>query len=231
MANSQPLNTVRYHSGNTPLFRAFSSLPVSMYGRTLEVPAVLRPYTTYTLWAGAPPVIRLIITLLLVYGVRVSELLRAEVRDIGACDRVYLRGAKRSLDRVILIPGISEFMTRYTVFALDQKIFGVSYAQVYGWMRRLNIVDTIEGNIKKSVTKLPRHMLADDIRREHGNATVSAALGHASKTTAEHYGNSAGPQARIAARRRGGTRKPNAAGQDSGKTTHTPKKEAGYGQD
>jgi len=131
MANSQPLNTVRYHSGNTPLFRAFSSLPVSMYGRTLEVPAVIRPYTTYTLWAGSPPVIRLIITLLLVYGVRVSELLRAEIRDIGACDRVYLRGAKRSLDRVILIPGISEFMTRYTVFALDQKIFGVSYAQVY----------------------------------------------------------------------------------------------------
>ena len=175
-------------SGTAPLLAVSKSLPHSIGRHFLpQTPnyAMVERYAPPQLF---PPPVLVAVWCLLAYGVRVSELLSAKFEQIGGADAVHLKGTKKSLDRTIYIPGITSWACSLDVMYLDAYIFGFTYAQLYGYMRRANLGHLLPKHKNVCRTHLGRHLVADRARRNGGDAAVTAALGHVKDSTQAYYG-------------------------------------------
>lgn len=172
----------------TPLLSEYSSVPNYVLQHYIELPSSLRFHVHAGAWQGLPPVIKIVVHTLATYGLRISELLSAKVCDIGTDDRIYIKGKKKSRNRTIVLKGFEELARSQYNLDIDGRIFGISYAYVYGWMKRCRAFELLPNHEKNSVTSLPRHQLAEEARRIANNDMVQDSLGHKSSRTQEHYG-------------------------------------------
>ena len=175
-------------SGTAPLLSVGNCLPHSIGRHFMQnTPnwAIVERFAPPTLF---PPPVLVAIWCLLVYGVRVSELLNAKVENINLDDAVTLAGTKKSNERTIYIPGITAWATSLDTLYLDAFIFGFSYNQLYGYCRRAGLGFLLPQHKNVTRTHLGRHIVADKARKSGGDAAVTAALGHKSNKTQLYYG-------------------------------------------
>ena len=179
---------LREASGTAPLLSVGKCLPHSIGVNFLPDTVNYAMVSRYTSPKMLPPPILIAVWCLLAYGVRVSELLSAKVEHIAANDAVHIPGTKKGNDRTIYIPGITAWARSLDITYLDAYIFGFSYAQLYGYMRRANLGHLLPGRKNVTRTHLGRHIVADNARISGGDEAVTLALGHKDRKTQIHYG-------------------------------------------
>lgn len=129
-----------------------------------------------------------LVSLMIVSGARVSEVLSIRCSDISPEGRVRVRGLKRSNDRFIETPSTREYLLYCKKTHIDPFIHYDRF-YVYRQLKSMGISQVFGDNKNASVTHLFRHLAILDMQ-EVDSSLVSAknTIGHKSIKSTEAYG-------------------------------------------
>lgn len=129
-----------------------------------------------------------ILTIQAAYGLRISEVLAIQGKDISPGGAIKIKGLKRSNDRLVAV-------TELKAWWLSQrekpgKVFdGLSRFAVYRAYKRLNIGLNLPGRKHKAVTHAFRHLVVNDLRKiATDDKEVSKFTGHRAEKNTAIYG-------------------------------------------
>lgn len=111
---------------------------------------------------------RIVILLLMAYGLRISEVLSIRESDIKPSGTIFIRGKKGSNDRLVSGLQFSEWLFKHRVsfVSLLQHRNRWFYYRLF---KRLGIYKTMTGNKNASVTHLFRYQFIHEMQEATGN--------------------------------------------------------------
>ena len=130
---------------------------------------------------------RIMLSVLLDTGARISEILRLRSVDINMNYRVSIRAAKGSSDRVVAVrpyPDVSidQFRACFNEFCDYSRFYVYRVMKAHG----LYLSNSTGGN--NSVTHAPRHLLAREVEQLSGSVEIAGkALGHKGSKSIKYY--------------------------------------------
>lgn len=125
-----------------------------------------------------PEPVKAVAALMFEHGLRISEVLRIEKRDISASGHIRIRGLKGSHSRVVLANILRKFWTTSPeyMFPLCNTY---SRFYFYRWLKKMGVYKVFGENKKYSVTHLFRHALALHFKEEFDDTQLTQQyLGH-----------------------------------------------------
>ena len=177
--HSSPVSSPLHASGNTTLYylSICNQLPSvkSLVGTTEN--------SEYTLFPG----VRLVIQLVLMYHMRISEVLDIRVKDEVKPTVFLVRARKRGVNYCIHIPVDSR--NRSILLSCDpgQRLFPFSYHWVWRCMVRAGMSMRVTTRVNRVVTHRGRFDLAGKLQRLNDISNITPLLHHKSTKTRDYY--------------------------------------------
>lgn len=143
-----------------------------------------------TCWAkemSSNPLMALTIWLMYAEGLRISEILKINGKDITRSYNIRIKSSKGSNDRLINAGLHSAFLKNYA--GKDVNIYK-DYNRFYFYreLRKRGLSYRFEGNKHSSVTHLGRHLFALDNKKiADSEMSVSKMLGHKNELNQKYY--------------------------------------------
>ena len=134
-----------------------------------------------------PTYVHAVIELLFLYGLRISEALEINSRDITAAGTIHIRGKKGSHDRYVRPVLYASFWELVRSTPLEM---GGIYSRQYFYrvLKKYGFYALYGNNVNMSVTHMFRHEYARDVMSQFKNEeNVQKSLGQKSKKSAKHY--------------------------------------------
>ena len=120
-------------------------------------------------------------------GLRVSEALSISSSDIFGNGQIRIRAAKGSLDKVIRVPELVQFLDKCRSTGMS-PFSDISRFQVYRMFKQHSIGSTFGKVGNESVTHYPRKVYAQLIHNNTNDmAIVQRSVGHVSQKSTEYY--------------------------------------------
>jgi integrase len=132
-------------------------------------------------------VLRCVIELQFLHGLRISEVLNITSLDITRNGRIRIKGLKGSFDRFVVSSNFTEF---WTVTGQHLLPLSTTYSRFYFYReyKKLGIGAHFGNSLNKSVTHYFRHAVALDSQEKFENLTdTKMVLGHKSIKSTEKY--------------------------------------------
>lgn len=136
-----------------------------------------------------PPSLRILSSLLYIYGIRISEALSINYSHVNPDGFIWVRSKKGSHDRIIYFPAIL-ILCGHPKCEEDSPVFNVSYRQYYSHLRRAGISGKSRpGKKNESVTHLFRVSRINTIKREYPVTaeTIQLFTAHKSIKSLDYY--------------------------------------------
>lgn len=137
---------------------------------------------------NAEPVpVRVIVRLLVDYGLRISEILAIKPTDITADGRIIIKGSKRSSNRLVVCHEHKDFLINirngsYNYFAVYDRF------QIYRILKKYNVVSLNQYGSKNAVCHQFRYKFVTDVNAVTNNIDSTALLiGHKSSSNTKKY--------------------------------------------
>lgn len=134
-----------------------------------------------------PEPVKAVAALMFEHGLRITEVLRIESRDISPSGHIHIKGLKGSNSRVVLASTLRTFWTHSPDYMFP---IGNTWSRFYfyRWFKKMGVYKIFGDNKKKSVTHLFRHALALHLKDEFDNTQLTQLyLGHKNIKSTEHY--------------------------------------------
>jgi hypothetical protein len=121
------------------------------------------------------------------YGLRISELLRAQQSDVLPFDVLHVHGAKGSRDCQVYIPGVCSLMQESRKAFTCGCLWHYSYLNIWRAMRTAGFYHALKNHQNMVVTHYGRYRIANATATIHGLSSTSDVLRHRSKTSVMYY--------------------------------------------
>ncbi len=134
-----------------------------------------------------PEPVKAVAALMFEHGLRISEVLRIEKKDISPSGHIRIKGLKGSHSRVVLAGTLRTFWTNSPDYMFP---IGDTYSRFYfyRWFRKMGVYKIFGDNKKYSVTHLFRHALALQFKEDFNDTQLTQKyLGHKNIKSTEHY--------------------------------------------
>jgi|TARA_R100001530_G_C4320651_1_gene155632 integrase len=133
------------------------------------------------------PALLAVYELQMLYGLRISEVLRLQGCDVKSTRHIDVRASKGKEHRLVIPLESWEFYSRF--IGISTQIFK-NYNRQYFWReyRKLGIGIQVPGNVRRSVTHSLRHILISSLDNEKVNVkTLKSFIAHKSASAQEAY--------------------------------------------
>jgi integrase len=135
----------------------------------------------------APTVVRAVIEVMMLNACRISEVLKISGHNITDTGQIYVKGSKKSHNRLLLVAVHRDFWMLRKNFT--EKL-GDIYTRYFFYHRfkALGLQSSLTGNSKNAVTHVFRHMVIENLKGiEVETRDTQRYVGHKSRTTTEGY--------------------------------------------
>jgi len=150
-------------------------------------PLVLKALSLSGSQSSLPRPLKVILSLQLFFGLRISEVLRLASSDLLALNRIRIRSSKRGKDRIISYSDPTGYLQKCRLNSLA-PFFDYNRFNVYRLYKQNGLMLYLGINKKYSVTHLFRHLLATSLINEIDDKhLISDLLGHKSPKSIESY--------------------------------------------
>ena len=132
-------------------------------------------------------IVYIVAWLILIYGLRVSEILSIKSSDFRSGIKIFIKGKKKSDSRFICYAGIENEIEKYKSFS--GFIFG-DYSRWYFYREflKLGIVLNVKGNNKRAVTHAGRHLIGQELKNSgDSTADIQHFLQHKNINSTKNY--------------------------------------------
>ena len=134
-----------------------------------------------------PEPVKAVAGLMFEHGLRISEVLRIEKRDISVSGHIRIKGLKGSNSRVVLSNIMRKFWTTSPEYMFP-IVNTYSRFYFYRWFKKMGLYKIFGDNKKYSVTHLFRHALALHLKEEFEDTQLTQQyLGHKNIKSTLHY--------------------------------------------
>ena len=131
--------------------------------------------------------IRVIISMLQLYGLRISEVLSLKASNITFVGKVIIKGAKGSADRLVVIPEYSKFFIDIRNSGYNPFV-NVNRFIVYRILKKYSLVSQSTYGSKNAVCHQFRYQFAKSINDVTGSVDETAHfIGHKKSSSTSHY--------------------------------------------
>lgn len=131
--------------------------------------------------------IRVIISMLQLYGLRISEVLSLKPSNITFDGKVIIKGAKGSSDRLVVIPEYSKFFIDIRNSGYNPFV-NVNRFVIYRILKKYSLVSQSTYGSKNAVCHQFRYTFAKSINDVTGSVNETAQIiGHKKSSSTSHY--------------------------------------------
>jgi hypothetical protein len=117
---------------------------------------------------------------------RATEYLNATVQDLLGNDFLYIKGAKKSADYRILLPGIDSQVASWGSGSPGRLVCGTTYRRLYAACCRMSIKRMVAGHRNVARLHAGRYNIATVVS-PFGDRAIADVLHHRTRSSVLHY--------------------------------------------